>query len=382
MRLPVEYNVVTGAASPAEALDGDERDTTRNSVDWGRVERLARWHRLEPLLWRSLSRGPAFAPPTWERLHAAYLDNAARNLYIQVELATVLAALESAGVPAMLLKGAALIEDVYPDPALRVMCDLDILVGARDLELAQTAIAAIGYSPGAVLHNQGSQEWMAEHHHHYPALISPERIVAVELHQHLVPPGDPAHFDISGFWARARPSTVGPAHLLPAPEDLLVHVALHFARNRLWRSDGALGQVADVAWILDRHVLDWDPLVERAQAYDLGGSLFLALFAAGELLGAVVPSSAMDALRPGTWAWTWPRTAGSARSTGLSQLSRRSGPTLGPEMADCSRPHRLFRRPTDLVEIPLGGQPVAGVCWTRPVHPTTEGNGPSGDKWT
>ena len=299
MSLTGAYRVLAAASSPAEARDDDQLRSALTAMDWDRLERLAGWHRLGPLLWHWLSGGPVLATAVWERLEQGYLDNAARNLYVQAELARVLGALDREGVAAMPLKGAALIETVYPDPALRVMRDLDILIRAEDAKRAQAAVADLGYRSGANLRGEeGSREWMDEHHYHLPPLIGPERLLAVELHRHLVLPDDPARFDISGFWDRARPARTGPSHLVAAPEDLLTHVALHFSRNRLWRSEGALAQVADVAWILDRHPLDWDALIRRATVDGTGPSLFLGLFAARELLGSEVAGPVMAALRP------------------------------------------------------------------------------------
>ena len=302
MSLPSEYRVLTSAASPTEADDVDQRQAGLQGLDWDRLERLAGRHRLGPLLWRWVSGCPAVVPALAERLEQGYLENAARNLYVQAELTRVLGALDEAGVAAMPLKGAALIESVYPDAALRVMRDLDILVRAGDAERAQAAVVDLGYRSGANLRGEeGSSEWMDEHHYHLPPLIGPERLLAVELHRHLVPPGDPARFDIAGFWDRARPAATGTPHLVAAPEDLLTHVALHFSRNRLWRSEGALAQVTDVAWVLDRLPLDWDALVGRARDDGSAPSLFLGLYAARELLGSEVPRSAMAGLRPASF---------------------------------------------------------------------------------
>ena len=297
VELSREYRVLVAAARPVgPATPGPEQ---LRGMRWEVVAQLAEWHRLNPLLYHRLLRNEAVPSRILEQLERAYLENAGRNLYLRSRADMLLGALASAGVRAMPLKGAALIEDVYPDAALRPMRDIDILVPASQIHQAQQTVAALGYRAVSPVHgSEGDEAWMLQHHHHLPALVSEDGIFAVELHHHVVGPGDPARFDISGFWDRSGPAGAGRAHFLPATEDLLAHVALHFCRNRLWRSEGSLGQVADIAWIVDRRAIDWDALVARARSDGFGPSLFLALFTARELLGAAVPPSVMATLQP------------------------------------------------------------------------------------
>lgn len=111
----MEYVALTAVASPARAAAAaDEWTTMPGGVDWEHLRCLADWHQGEPLLWRSLSRFPAWAPEVWERVETAYVE-AARNLNLP-ELTRVLQALDVAGVDAILLEGAALIQTVCPDP--------------------------------------------------------------------------------------------------------------------------------------------------------------------------------------------------------------------------------------------------------------------------
>ncbi len=122
----------------------------------------------------------------------------------------------------------------------------------------------------------------------------------MDLHRHLLADAD---FDIAEVWAHARPSRSG-AHLLPDAEDLLIHLAAHFFKDRVRRSAGSLGQLADIAWLVHTTTVDWDVVSARALAYGLGGRVFVALMAANELLGPVVPAETVDALRPAAYSPT------------------------------------------------------------------------------
>jgi hypothetical protein len=298
-----EYELLVRAATPQGHGGGGVAAALASGhgvrgVRWEELVALAERHRLAPLLWRHLSSSP---PPAdvprevLERLESAYLASTAGNLLRRARLHEVLGALGAAGVPAMLLKGAALVETVYPEPGLRPMVDLDVLVPAQEIERAHTAVRNLGY----VVNPQQTAEThqgMRDRHYHYPSLVARDGMMAVEIHRHVLM--GPSAFDISGFWERARPGTGGPAHLLPAPEDLLLHVGIHFSNDRLFWSKGALGQLTDMAWIAACHPLDWDDVVRRAAEYGVGGRLFLALLTARLLVCPDVPESVLEALRP------------------------------------------------------------------------------------
>jgi hypothetical protein len=287
-----EYELLLDAIASTARTEVDGWDRAQ----WDRALHAAEWHRLAPLLFRHLSSHGQPPAEVLGALEEAYLANAARNMFVSASLRRVLEALAAANIPAMLLKGAALLETVCPDPALREMLDLDVLVPAGDLDAANAALAPLGYRPQLA----DGYEHVRANHHHDPALVTEQEIVAVELHHHIAMAEERAHFDVAELWERARPA---PAHLLPAGEDLLLHVCLHFTRNRLGGSyrrrntGGALSQVCDIAWIVERDAIDWDRLVAAVRAYRLEARVFLALFAAREL-GVRVPVRALHALRP------------------------------------------------------------------------------------
>ena len=294
-----EYGVLLDAIAPLGVARAGVEDWVESR--WDRVLKLADWHRVSPALFCHL-RGAAGVPPrVLEALEQAYFDNAARNLFIGAEQRRILDALAAADVPTMLLKGAALVETVYDDPALREMLDLDILVPSEQMGTATFALAALGYlslgESGGIDRATG-----AAPAHHGPALIGEDEVLAVELHRHIALAGEATRFAIADFWQRGRKAASG-AELLPSPEDLLLHVCLHFTRNRLGGSSrrrntgGALAQLYDIARIVGREEVDWDALAGAARRYRMGASVFLALFAAREL-GVPVPGPALAELRP------------------------------------------------------------------------------------
>lgn len=293
-----EYALLLKAASPGSTNGVGRPDW--ESARWDRTLRLAAWHRVLPLLFRYLE--PDGAPPeALATLRHAYLANAARYLLISGTLRRTLDTLADSGVPAMLLKGAALTETVYPDPALRQMSDLDILVPEDQLDVANRVLGAIGYSRATeVRRPRDTAAWMREHHLHDPALIDAEERIAVELHRHIAYDGSRAHFDIADVWRRSRTSNGKHRRLVPATEDLVLQACLHFTHDRAKRSYGSLAQLCDIAWILDREPMDWSMLTASARAYRVHGSVFLCLFAAREL-GLPIPPEPLEDLRPASF---------------------------------------------------------------------------------
>ena len=270
-------------------------------LDWHRVLELASWHRLSPLLFLSLYR-PEFASciPTAvvQDLQSDYYGSAARNLYLQSELGKVLQALRAEGIPAIVLKGAALAETVYRDAALRPMSDLDILVQERHLDYADSLIKGLGYSNSASPEVQKSTR---EEHRHYPSLLDPDRFVKFEIHRHIIRADNPLHFDLAGFWVRARPIAIAGAHaLIPGPEDLLIHLCINFFLDRHNRSRGALGQVVDISETVLHYkdVLDWDLFAREVHQHNLAGPIYCALLATDKLLETTPPEDVLRNLRP------------------------------------------------------------------------------------
>jgi hypothetical protein len=289
--LTPEYVLLVAAAT-------GERPPEGLAVDWLQLLRLARWHRLEPLLARSLQDRPGIAVPgaAMAVLQQARMETVARNLCMRSELPRVVAALGEEDIPVMVLKGAALIETAYEDPSLRPMLDLDILVPEQEIEQAHRVIQRLGFT--AVSQTPAGAASMRRHSHQFPALVSNDGRVGIDVHRHLLDLDHPLSFDLSGMWDRARASPLGGAHLVPAAEDLLVHVALHSSASRLWRSDGALGQLGDIAWLVEHDPVDWDLVSAGVRRDRLAGPVFLSLLLAREVLGVGVPSDLLADLRP------------------------------------------------------------------------------------
>ena len=187
------------------------------------VAEVARVHRLEGALAepRLTPESPAPHVPAaiwarWKMAHAAGLAQAVQR---EAPLHAALAAL--APVPAVVLKGAALGELVYPSPGARAMGDVDLLVPARELDRALAKLEALGYRrkyPGhPTLDHPGFHERQLE---------GP---MELDLHQAFIQP-ERLSVDYGAIFARALPWRArGPNAFVLAPEDAVVYTCLHAA---------------------------------------------------------------------------------------------------------------------------------------------------------
>jgi hypothetical protein len=87
-----------------------------------------------------------FPPALVDGLRAGAHRQAARELVQRLELQRVIAAMDGSGVGVLLMKGASLAYDVYPDPAWRVRSDVDLFIRAADRRPARTCLEELGYT--------------------------------------------------------------------------------------------------------------------------------------------------------------------------------------------------------------------------------------------
>ena len=123
--------------------------------------------------------------------------------------------------------------------------------------------------------------------------MSADGLVPLEIHRHLLDDVD-ERFDLDEIWARSRPSATG-THRLAAPHDLLIHVCVHFVVGRVTRSEGALSQIRDMAWIAARGDVDWAQLLDVSRRFGVADRVRLAL-AVTDDLGLLPESAALPPL--------------------------------------------------------------------------------------
>lgn len=248
------------------------------SADWEGVVRRAAMRGVSPLLFRqcrSSGLESLLSESAYERLRKDFLRGAGRNTRMFHRLSSVLCSLKSAGIPVVVLKGAHLAHEVYPELAFREMQDVDILVDKTDLSRCQKLLEDLreGASPLG-----------------FP----------IDLHWELETNVLPLRIDTSDLWRRAVPATIAGAEVLVlSPEDLVLHLCVHLANHHLFRYAG-LRTLFDIRECVGRYgsSLDWGMLTRTALGWRAGNAVFVTLSAAKDLAGAEVPQSVLERLEP------------------------------------------------------------------------------------
>lgn len=186
------------------------------SVDWEELLTLAKQHMLLPLLCDGLQKAgrweevPQEAAKTLETacIQAVYQDVQLEN--VRQKLAEKLT---EGKIPYVFLKGAVLKHD-YPDPALRTMCDMDILVHTEDYptigKIARDLQATSGHSDG--------------NHRNYRFSGG----VEVEFHPNLIHQDTPVGTDINPGWQYTEETSQG---IQMTEEGIYLNTLCHLANH-------------------------------------------------------------------------------------------------------------------------------------------------------
>lgn len=243
------------------------RERAEALTAWDGLPAQAEAHGLVPLLYSHLQQAGVVVPPAIKaELLGYYMQHAhAARVRTQV-LADILRRFGAAGIEVLVLKGAALAHLVYPQPVLRPMRDLDILVRAEDVYRAYNLLPGIGFSsPPNPHHGLGPD------HHHLAAIkrVSDGFSVSVEVHHalHLGERGDPLRYE--AYAPTAQSFTVGgvTASTL-GREETLWHIYRHAFCMPVIYEPLRLIWAADLislveAWV---DVLDWERVRRQYRA--------------------------------------------------------------------------------------------------------------------
>ena len=276
---------------------GGRHDTAAIHVLDARLVRWAVRTGLGPLLRRvTPSDAPLVRSPAWPLVVGA--DLAARLESAEQIEATVriLDACRGRLAPPLLLKGIALCESVYPEPHLRPMRDVDLVVDAAEVPALTAVLAELGFRPEV-------SDDRYEGHHHARPMVHPRSGVCVEVHHRLFrldgPLGAEPLFHPDNLRAHQVEAVFRgrPVRRL-SPEMQLLHVAAHWSASaKLLEGPGGLLPLLDVSYLLASQPVRWPVIVDALRGPRALPGVY-ALLAYGTRRGVLaVPEEVLAALR-------------------------------------------------------------------------------------
>jgi len=250
---------------------------------------LARETAVHPVVAHALLCGSAALPQTKLLRQARELRDEAvfRELSQRRFLRRVLDALRETGIESpMLLKGAALRETLYPEPWMRCMDDVDLLVREDESARAVRALSTIGLKERAYSTSRSATEqaW------HSRTLIAPSGGTRVDLH---TCPARPGRFFVDGSELRKKAVLIkidGRAASTPSAEHMLVLLAIHQAELG---GRGSWKRFVDLSLLMKRRDLQWTLVVETARSWGARGAVASMLGLLEHATGQSPPNDAI-----------------------------------------------------------------------------------------
>ncbi len=249
-----------GAAAMYSRLRAQVEAFAQQSPAWDELLNDAEEQGMAPLLHKHLGAVGVAAPDQARlRLHSLYLRSRQANAIRNRAVAEILTAFGDRSLDVLLVKGIALANLVYSDPALRPMRDIDLLVRPDDAARAEAILFSLGYR------HEEREDIPPDYYHLVPVVKTVEGLsLNIEMHRALFPPHpEYPRWLFEQLLARSLPLTIGgvPARTL-CLEDMLQHVYLHGFRPPLTYEPFRFIHVADVVTLVEGHcpAIDWPGL--------------------------------------------------------------------------------------------------------------------------
>lgn len=240
---------------------------------WELLETTAFQTRTAGLLHRHLVDGAIAVPAdTAARLADHYRRQTLYALGQRIVLGQIAETFDGAGIPHVALKGAALAFSLYPQPAMRPLRDLDVLVPRARAEEAHLLLRRTGFT-----HADWAGQYGLDYNHQLPELVSAEHGVTVEIHHRVFArkwAGDAALTALLLDSAREMQTATGRV-CVSAPLANLLHLTVQTTLHNCFESGPLF--LADFHRLLAGNDFDWDDLFALADRLVLSRPLALLL---------------------------------------------------------------------------------------------------------
>jgi hypothetical protein len=269
---------------------------------WPGIIGAALHHGLAPmLLWVVKQSAPTIvAEPLWRPIITTTRGTGIQYIALEAARKQVTAALDTAQISPLWLKGIALAHTSYPQPVLRSMSDLDVLVPYEQRESALKVVEELGYhffETGS--HLMSPREVLGlslTHHYHLKGGLHDS--IVLEVHFRLLSADNEllSLDKLKWFWTQTRPVQNGTLFTVPTPEAHLLYLCAH-AILQHGEEDTLLRQYFDLHQLVTTTTFNWDQVTEQTAVLGWEYAVARALSIAVRYFATPVPEAVSTALQ-------------------------------------------------------------------------------------
>ena len=259
-------------------------------IDWDAFLALARFHRVQGLVWRELAADKQAVPaPVAEALAMESRAIAAANLRAVQAAAELSGRFSGAGLPLLFVKGLTLAGRLYGDAWTKTSVDIDILVAPEDLRASGRMLDELGYR--VALHDPADLE-LAHRRSKESSWKHSATGVQVDLHTRLA--DNPRLIPDIGLQSPRQSIAIADGVELPtlADQPLLAYLAVHGASSAWFRIKWAVDFAALAARLGPGRL---QMAYESARTAGAGRAVDQALLVADALFGSLEDAPSLKA---------------------------------------------------------------------------------------
>lgn len=268
------------------------KQISKNGIDWESFEKKAFFHGVGSFIYYSLTNyGLASIIPQniYDNFKTYYYMIAVKNTALLEELKRVSSIIKD---KIILLKGSDLIQNLYPNIAIRSMGDIDILVEKKDVKKIWNNLQSYGFQnsaplPSLQIYKSKAHTKIAKNQplsHHLPPLYSDKLVI--EIHWNLFAESS-LYFITEKAW-EAIYQFKDNLYVL-SNEMRLVHLSSHFQKHM--KNGYILRALCDINEVVTRYAdtIDWQKVEEICSNSEALNEVIVTLTYAHLLLKTPVP---------------------------------------------------------------------------------------------
>ncbi len=262
------------------------KELTGSGLDWQAVSKKASSHGVSQFIYYAFKQHDLIEllpKELFDRFKNEYYDTAIRNAKLIDAFKQIASILPNKIIP---LKGIELTQILYPNIAIRSMCDIDLLVEQNCAEESWNRLRECGWHSSPIYAVKKSKVHGALQEtpgHLFPLYLNG---ISVEIHWSLFK--NNRFEDVTKKAVASSAAVSGNVYRL-SQEMMLVHLCSHFCKH-LWHKV-ILRELCDINELVLKHkdTLDWNEVERICSEPELRNDVAIALSYAHVLLDAPVP---------------------------------------------------------------------------------------------